>query len=181
MWQFLKDFFTFIFENRNDTIDVMLPSKQPLEPLQTPPTTTKTPIVPPTKLVVFCNEIQAMEGWTPGSTSFTHSNPGNLRCPPLNVLADSCVNGFCHFKDEATGMQALINVTKSCAEGLSVTYNTAAKHFGVASGADLNLYQYFTIRDPASDNNQPDALAERFGTKLGVNPSTFLMKQLLDS
>lgn len=162
-------------------LDHMVPSKQPVIPLQTPPTMMPKPSVTLSLLIAFCNEIQAMEGWSTGSTSYTHNNPGNLRCPPLNVLADSCVNGFCHFKDETTGMQGLINVTKSCATGLSNTYNIAAKHFGLASGADLNLYQYFLIRDPQSDGNDPNALAERFGTKLGVSPSTFLMKQLLDA
>lgn len=174
-----------VYGDRNLVVlDHMLPSKQPVIPLQTPPTEEVPPQVAPSTpkglLIPFCNEIQAMEGWSVGSTSYIHNNPGNLRCPPLNVLATGCVNGFCQFKDESTGMQALINVTTSCAKGLSTTYNTAAKHFGLVSGADLNLYQYFLIRDPQSDGNNPNALAERFGTKLGVSPSTFLMKQLLD-
>jgi hypothetical protein len=115
-----------------------------------------------------------MEGWAPGSTSWTHNNPGNLRCTPgqkktWNTLATSSVGGFCVFIDAATGLQALRNVTTSCAKGLSPTYNAAAKKLGLTSSADLNLYQYFDIRDPASDHNDPKALAERFGRALGVN------------
>jgi hypothetical protein len=135
-------------------------------------------------LDLFCAEIRAMEGWGPGTTSYTHNNPGNLRCTPgmkqtWNSLATGQSGGFCIFPDAATGMRALRNVTISCCQGKSAVYNTAAKRFGLTSGADLNLYQYFEIRDPGTDGNDPKALAERFGRALGVNPATFTMRHLL--
>lgn len=177
MWQNLIALFKFLFIPKEPIIvNPMVPSNTPPKPQNAP----VSPVLSTTSLMVqFCNEIQNMEGWSVGSTSYIHNNPGNLRCPPLNVLADSCVSGFCHFKDEPTGMKALINVTTSCAKGLSTTYNAAAKQFGITSGANLNLIQYFLIRDPQSDDNDPLALAARFGKKLGVNESTFLMKDLL--
>ncbi len=132
-----------------------------------------------TLLGAFCAEIKAMEGWTPGSASFKRNNPGNLRCPPLNVLAESCDNNFCVFKDEATGFQALVNVTTAQAQGKSVTYNTAAQHFGLKDSGELNLYQFFLIRDPQTDGNDPTALAERFGKVLNVDPKQFQLKKLL--
>lgn len=165
--QSLIELLVFALSNKNDA----MPPEQPAQPLN-PPTH-------PDLLAAFCTEIQNMEGWYDGSPSFVRNNPGNLRCPPLNVLASKCAGGFCFFEDHTTGFQALLNVTKSCAKGLSTTYNTAAKHFGLTSGADLNLYQYFLIRDPASDGNDPSALGDRFGKALGVNPSTLTMKQLL--
>lgn len=145
----------------------------------TPTEPTAQPTQPHSPLETFVQELKSMEGWWPGSASYQRNNPGNLRCPPLNVLASHCQDGFCVFKDEATGTQALRNVTISHAKGTSITYNAAAKKFGLTSSADLNLYQYFEIRDPASDHNQPNALAVRFGTALGVDPATFRMKQLL--
>jgi hypothetical protein len=164
------------------TIDHTTPSMpettpDPIQPVAPP---VEAPALPQSLLNLFVNEIQNMEGWTPGSSSFVRNNPGNLRCPPLNALATKCQGGFCVFKDHATGLQALKNVTLSCAKGQSAVYNNAANHlFGLPSGAELNLYQYFTIRDPATDNNQPNLLAERFGRVLNVNPTTFRMKHLL--
>lgn len=136
------------------------------------------------KLELFCQEIQKMEGWYAGSKSMRNFNPGNLRCTPgqkanWNALAIGQFGGFCVFKDEATGMQALRNVTISCAKGLSVVYSAAARHFGLADSSKLNLYQYFVIRDPANDGNNPTALAERFGHVLGVDPKLFTMEELL--
>jgi hypothetical protein len=88
-------------------------------------------------------------------------------------------NNFCVFKDADTGMQALRNVTVAQCKGLSPTYNAAAEGLGLANSGELNLYQYFLIRDPAADANDPKALAERFGKVLGVDPAQFKIKQLI--
>lgn len=159
-----------------------LPPQAPLtpnpDPMPTPAPTARD------LLTEFCTEIQTMEGWAPGTTSYTHNNPGNLRCTPgqkanWNALATGQVGGFCVFKSPAIGMIALRNVTLSCAQGKSPTYNAAAQRLGLKSSANLNLDQYFVIRDPGSDGNDPRALAQRFGHKLGVDPATFQMSQLL--
>jgi hypothetical protein len=161
------------------TSPVATPKPAPATP--TPP----SPLVPQASLLEpFVQEIKNMEGWAPGSTSFTCNNPGNLRCTPgqpatWNVLATGSRGGFCTFPDEPTGMQALRDTITSCAKGLSPNYNAAAQKLGLHDSGYLNLYQFFTIRDPASDGNDPTALAERFGRVLGANPSTFLMRQLL--
>ena len=151
-------------------------------PATTPISHPSAPQVP--LLALFCYEIQNMEGWTPGSTSFTHNNPGNIRCTPgnmanWNALSNGERGGFCTFVSAAVGMQALQNVTVSCAKGLSPTYNAAAHKLGLANSGELNLFQYFETRDPPADGNQPDLLAVRFGKVLGVDPATFRMKQLL--
>jgi hypothetical protein len=124
-----------------------------------------------------------MEGWYPGSNSYLCNNPGNLRCAPnlmssWNVLANGQRGGFCTFATETVGTQALRNVTLSCAKGESPTYNAAAAKLGLANSGEMNLYQYFAERDPASDKNDPNALAVRFGKVLNVDPGTFKMKQL---
>jgi hypothetical protein len=128
-----------------------------------------------------------MEGWAPGTPSYVNCNPGNIRCPEgersnWNVLAidgGAKHNNFCVFHGELAGMQALRNVTASCAKGASPHYNAEARKLGLHDSGYLNLYQYFLIRDPASDKNDPKALAERFGKALAVDPHTFLMRQLL--
>lgn len=136
-------------------------------------------------LEAFCQEIKKMEGWGPGTTSFANNNPGNLRCQygmpaTWNVLAlHATPNNFCVFASADAGMQALRNVTTKQCKGESPTYNAAARALGLTSSAELNLYQYFVIRDPASDANDPNALAVRFGKALGVDPATFKIKQLL--
>lgn len=166
------------------------PPEIPLKPQPAPQTPQPTqPIAPGAtpaaysypKLEAFIAEIKNMEGWEPGSTSFTHNNPGNLRCQPgnMNILATKCEDGFCYFPTAEKGMQALRNVTRSTCVGASVTYNTEAQKVGLKSAADLNLYQYFRIRDPRTDGNDPDALAERFGRVLSVDPTTFTMRELL--
>lgn len=156
------------------------PAPRPLIPLAPP-----EPPKPHTRLLeAFCDEIQAMEGWWPGSTSYECCNPGNIRCAPgdnanWNQLALGSRNGFCTFRNEATGMEALVNVTLACAEGRSAKYTAEAKKIGVTNSGELNLYQYFMIRDPSGDGNDPKALAERFGRKMRADPSIFKMKDLL--
>lgn len=162
----------------------------PPEPHPEPETEAVPPVAPTPPqpkvdlLALFCEEIKTMEGWSVDSNSWHCNNPGNLRCTPgqpntWNALAKGQKNGFCTFQDPATGMQALRNVTISCAKGISPTYNKAAKQLGLGNSGELNLYQYFAIRDPATDRNQPNLLAERFGRVLNVEPAQFKMRQLL--
>ncbi len=154
----------------------------PVVTVYTPPM--PQPIQPKVDLLtLFCEEIKRMEGWGVGTTSYKNCNPGNLRCgqdkTQWNVLATSANNNFCVFPSPEVGMQALRNVTVSCAKGTSPHYSAEAKKLGLSNSGDLNLYQYFLIRDPASDGNDPKALAERFGKVLRKDPALFRMRQLV--
>lgn len=168
------------------------PSMVTSEPTSSPQVAPQN--TPPLEL--FIAQIREMEGWyasgtvvdsvkyTNGSPSWITRNPGNLRCDPnnksnWNVLAVGQRNGFCVFPDEKVGMDALRRVTIAQCKGLSTVYNAAAKKLGLKDSGELNLYQYFTVRDPQTDGNQPTALAERFGRVLKVSPTAFKIKELL--
>jgi hypothetical protein len=56
---------------------------------------------------------------------------------------------------------------------------TCYRLFKVPSCADLTLEQYFDIRDPAADSNNPNQYAQYVGRALGVDDRTFTIKQLL--
>lgn len=159
------------------------PQNAPQAPKSPSPQPKPTP-APKPLLDVFLSEIQAMEGWWPGSNAYTHNNPGNLRCNPSNKanwnkLATGSEGGFCVFPNYKSGLQGLRNVTVAVCEGKSATYNNAAIHIGLKSCADMTLPQYFIVRDPANDGNDPVALAHRFAAKLGVDINTFKMRDLL--
>jgi len=177
----VKDFFLKLWAILKPHI--LYPEEHPSIIMQPLPMQDITP-VKQNLLEIFIQEIKNMEGWYVGSASYLNKNCGNLRCDPnnksnWNVLAIGSNDGFCVFKSEEAGMMALRNVTVSQAKGLSPTYNNAAKHFGLANSGELNLYQYFLIRDPATDGNQPNALAERFGKVLHKDPALFRLKNLL--
>lgn len=176
--QFLADIVIEIFQTKTND--------NPMEPV-TPPNTpapAPAPLISPPTVQTFCNEIQAMEGWYPGSTSEIHHSPGNIRCTAgdennWNRLAIGSENDFCVFPSDTVGMEALVSNITSVCEGLSANYNAAARIMGLANCGEMNFYQFFQTRDPASDGNTPEALAVRFGTKFGVNPASFTMIQLL--
>lgn len=177
LWDFLMDLIELPIKKVYSEPVAPVPNETPIK------LNMYSPIVPgftPIPLLqAFCQEIQDMEGWYPGSSSEKRSNPGNLRCPPLNSLATGCDSGFCIFRNESDGMQGLVNVTKAQAEGKSEAYSQYARHQGLADSGELNLYQYFAFRDPPSDKNDPNALAERFGKKFNVDPKVFKLKNLL--
>jgi hypothetical protein len=141
-----------------------------------------------------CAAIQEYEGWgAPGSTingvhypngtpAYRNNNPGNIRCSAvMNALATGCdPDGFCVFPSGAVGMEALKTGITDVANGTSATYTALAKkEFNVANCANLTLRQFFAIRDPSSDDNDPDKYAQFVGIKLGVDYQTFQMHQLL--
>lgn len=177
LWQFVLDLIESVMQKWYPNPVEPVPNNTPVKLNMYSP---DVPATPKARLLEpFAEEIKNMEGWTPGSSSERRCNPGNLRCPPLNALAVGCDNGFCLFRNEADGMQGLVNVTKAQAKGQSEAYSQYARKLGLKDSGELNLYQYFAFRDPPADENDPNALAERFGKKFNVDPSKFQMKSLL--
>ncbi len=171
----------------------------------TPEDMLKPPVVPepaPKRsadlLHAFCLAIQVYEGYIIpggkdstglvypfGSPAYRNKNPGNLRCSVgdranWNHLAVSCtVNNFCVFPTYEVGFQALVNVTLNVARAGSNLYNQRAHALGLDDCGEMDLVQYFTVRDPSSDGNNPRLFAEFMARQIGVDISTFRMKHLL--
>lgn len=157
-----------------------------------------TPKGQPSVLQLLLGAIKTYEGYVPpggtdaqgnvyikGSPAYRNNNPGNLRCATgdnknWNRLAVACANGFCVFSSFQDGYQALENVVRSVAMGQSLVYNAQARTlFGVGDGSELTLAQYFVIRDPVEDGNNPHDFAQFCARQMGVDSSTFQMKHLL--
>ncbi len=146
----------------------------------------------------FCMAIQLYEGWIipggkdaagmvypNGSPAYRNKNPGNLRCinasrAGWNILAVGCNNNFCVFPTYEIGFQAMVNVVLSAAQGHSLLYNAHARNdYGLADASEMNLVQYFTVRDPASDGNIPHDFANFVAKQLDVDSEAFHLKDLL--
>lgn len=175
-------------------------------PMQQIPSTPQDPSPIPTYqpsavefLSVFCSALRDYEGWAaPGETlngttypngtmAYQCKNPGNIRCPAndpsiWNHLAIAGNDGFCVFPDYATGLQAQKNVILPVASGTALptsAYALYAKKIGLVSTAYMTLLDYFTVRDPVADKNDPVAYAEFMGRALDVDYKTWQMKNLV--
>lgn len=178
---------------------------QPTTPAPTTQTSTPVPASPkgqPTFITQFCSLIQTYEGWIlpggsdaagniypEGSPAYRNNNPGNERCE-ANDEADwpslatgSSAGDFCEFKTYQSGWQTLVNgVTAICLGNVPSTnpYAEAAKKLGLANCAQLTIAQFFVVRDPPVDDNDPNAYSAFIGKGLGVDSNTFRMAQLVE-
>lgn len=174
---------------------------------QTQPTMTQTPLPPqpapatkPDVLTTFCLAIQSREGYFApgenksypnGTPAYYNHNPGNLRCIDGNKVnwerraIDGGLkhNNFCVFPDYATGFLALKEVVEAVCLGESNTYTMQGHKLGYLlpneTCADLTIAQYFVIRDPSSDGNDPASFAAEVASKCGI-PMTMHMRLILD-
>lgn len=132
----------------------------------------------PSKIVALCAAVAIYEGGKP-----TRHNPGNIRCgvdkTNWNHLAIGADNGFCVFKDDATGSHALQEKFYNICTGKSATYNAEAKRlFGLLSCSELTIEQTFQIYAPSNDANDPFKYAKFISSRIGLSELT-KMKELL--
>lgn len=158
----------------------------PTSPAPVAPATNETPTAQPDRLTKFCFAIQHREGYygpnqlkgyPNGTPAWVNHNPGNLRCDPVNKAgwehrATGERSGFCIFPDYDTGFTALKEVVEAVCLAESPTYNARARSIGLPDGAHLSIRQYFIIRDPASDNNDPLSFAQEVAAACGVDIET---------
>lgn len=178
----------------NKQPDVEIPPDVVMAPIPPAPAipTADTPV---NKITRFCLAIQSREGYfgpnqlpgyPAGTPAYINKNPGNLRCDPStkdnwNHLSIGQNNGFCVFKDYDSGFEALKNVVTAVCKGQAPATNAymmAAKRIGKPDCSYLTIIQYFTVRDPATDKNDPMSMANEIAGKVGISP-TAEMRELL--
>lgn len=183
-WQAVVDHLVYFVLNLFPKTFVM-PKPAPVEAPTPPPASVPSP----DKLSEFCAAIQSREGYfkpgdnpsyPKGTPAWYNNNPGNLRCVEGNkpnwnrraTTGGAAHNNFCVFPDYATGLRALKDVVEAVCLGESPVYNAAAKTFGHQDGGQLTIAQYFVIRDPKSDGNDPASFAAEVAGKLKVSVDT---------
>lgn len=170
----------------------------PVVPIVSPtPTPPPSPTPNPTNLpliTLLALAIQSREGWygpgqlagfPNGTRAYINCNPGNDRWeggPPYPLGATGVdADGFLIFKTYTDGFDYLCNAITALCKGdvaASNPYQVAAKAKGLHDCSYLTLEQYFVIRDPSSDNNNPVSYAAFAAGKVGKTVSTML-RQLL--
>lgn len=177
------------------------PLPEPLIP--TPPLPVVQPATPkgsPTMIAQFCALIRTYEGWIlpggrdaagniypNGSPAYANKNPGNIRCEGPKEdwpsLAVGCsTGGFCIFKTTDDGETTLENGVTAIALGTAPAegaYQIAARKLGLKDCSQMTINQFFEVRDPPADNNEPDKYGSFVGKGLGVDSATFRMCQLV--
>jgi len=94
--------------------------------------------------------IQTIEGWYPGSVSYTNNNPGNLKYAG-QPGATQGANGFAVFPNYVAGYQALVN------------------QIDLDASRGQTIAQFTSIYAPASDNNNPTSYAAQIANAAGVS------------
>ena len=102
----------------------------------------------------FASAIQEHEGWYPGSRSYRHNNPGNLRSWP----GAKVVENFAFFNSFEEGWNALIGQIKLGITGESQFYYPR-----------MTIQEFFEVYAPSGDNNDPHAYARAVARRLGVS------------
>jgi len=124
------------------------------------------------KLDLWCEAIQAREGWagpgtkmggSRGTPSFRNNNPGNIRKPYSNKVIGYDASNFAIFPDYATGYMELRRFLQNAATGVSKIYRPS-----------MTLYQFYAKYAPKEDNNDPVSYAEEVAKKIGVSPMTLI-------
>lgn len=115
------------------------------------------------KVVRMARAIQDFEGWYPGSKSYRHNNPGNLRRWP----GVPTVNGFAMFATEWDGFRALYRLLERAASGKSRIYKP-----------DMTLVEFFARYAPSKDHNDPETYAKFVARRLGVTENTTIKEAL---
>lgn len=127
------------------------------------------PVAPPNNLLnEMCLGIQSMEGWYEGSRSWRNRNPGNLVFVGQPGATKEPNGRFAVFPTYEAGFQALKNMILNAAKGKSKIYYP-----------EMNLLLFFSVYAPSNDGNNPTKYAEHVAKRMGVNPATFTLKQLL--
>lgn len=168
----------------------------PMQQVQPEPTPSTTP---PTKLLAsrlthFCLAIQSREGYygpnqlagyPHGTPAYINNNPGNCRWPfgkPYPGKATGVdKSDFLIFPTYADGLEYLMAITTQVCKGtasISGAYQSGARKLGLKDCSELTIQQYFVIRDPSSDNNDPLSYAKEVAAKVNL-PITAQMKELL--
>lgn len=112
------------------------------------------------KLDAWAMAIQKFEGYYPGSRSYRNNNPGNIRFVGQSSASGKDDLGFCIFPTYQIGFNALKSLLKQAA-----TTSKLYDHEG-------DLYTFFSVYAPASDNNHPRQYAEFVAKEIGVPVST---------
>lgn len=177
-------------------VDHIVVAPQPPTWAPTTPPAILEPTMPATtdKIKVFCLTIQAREGWygpgqlagyPHGTPSYRDNNPGNCRWPfgaPYPAGATGVdTSEFLIFQTYQQGFQYLEDITRAVCSGkasLEGAYQLAAKKKGLPDCSYLTIADYFVVRDPASDNNDPASYATQVAKAVGL-PVTAMMLQLL--
>lgn len=102
----------------------------------------------------FASAIQHHEGWYPGSRSYRHNNPGNLR----RWKDAKVVENFAYFDSFQEGWNALLGQIRIAVTGESAHYHPR-----------MNIQEFFEVYAPSGDNNDPHAYARAVAKKLGVS------------
>lgn len=169
--------------------------EQPPSPIIEMPVVT-TPVPTTDRLTKFCLAIQSREGYFApgerddyphGTPAYYNRNPGNLRCTEGNkanwnrraTAGGATHNNFCVFPDYDTGFRAMKETTEKVCMGESPLYNSKARALGLEDSSELSILQYFVIRDPASDGNDPASFASEVAGKLGLSTDTPMGEILL--
>lgn len=145
----------------------------PVAPTPTPAPTPAPPAPARNLLNEFCKAIEVHEGHyegPPASRSWRNKNSGNIRC--TSKLYYGAIgkdkDGFCVFSTYTDGFNALKQLVYNAASGESQIYKPA--------DSIVNFCKKYA---PAADSNDPIRYATFIGQRLGVNPFTFQIKDLL--
>lgn len=107
-------------------------------------------------LTAIAQAIQTVEGWFPGSISYTNNNPGNLMYVGQAGATGADANGFAVFPNYQAGYQALLNqIQLDASRGETISQFTA---------------KYA----PASAGNDPGSYANTLAASVGLSPSNSL-------
>jgi hypothetical protein len=158
------------------------------------PETTQTSSSGPsvTGLATFIKN--SIEGWAmPGQTingvsypngtiSYQCNNPDNAKyasqqyATPRTFVINGVNETFADFDTYEHGWQYMLDCLTAVRNGTDAVYNAAAQKLGLSNSGDLTINDFFVIRDPVSDANNPGAVAASVAKEFNV-PLTFQMKQ----
>jgi hypothetical protein len=137
---------------------------------------------PQSRITEWAEAIKIHEGWFPpssghpvGSRSWRNNNPGNIKFGPyartwLDAYGEDD-KGFARFYSYDDGFEGLCRYLRDVAGWHMIPYKAYAKKHGIPPEA-FNLYHFFDVYAPASDNNAPRHYAEVVAKRIGVAPET---------
>jgi hypothetical protein len=112
-------------------------------------------VLPAATVQTIASTIQQVEGYYPGSLSYSNNNPGNLIYAG-QAGATRGAGGFAQFSTYQDGLDALNNQIQ------------------LYAGRGLTIQQMMNTYAPASAGNNPAAYANQVAGALGVGPDTAL-------
>lgn len=111
-------------------------------------------------ITAFAMAIQKHEGYFEGSRAFRNKNPANAKYVGQPDAVGEDKDGFAIFPSYEIGFAYLCRVLRNACTGKSTVYRP-----------DMDLYQFFAIYAPASDNNNSKHYAETVALAMGVKPT----------